>query len=134
VKTLKETVDEWRDPFWDLLRGALLRGDPRARVLVEAASCVLMHRQKAYGRPEDNFENIARLWNAYLRAKATKEIGNDYWVDELRNVDVAIFEILVKVARLAETSDHFDSWVDIAGYAACGARCANASPGTTAVK
>jgi hypothetical protein len=48
--------------------------------------------------------------------------------------DVAIFEIMVKVARLAETPDHFDSWTDIAGYAACGARCANASPGTTAGK
>jgi len=127
-------------PHWvpqsplDLLREAWGQGDPRARVLVEAAGCVLAHRQKAYGPPEDNFTNIARLWNAYLRAKAVECVGDDYCVDPLGSVDVAIFEILVKVARLAETPDHLDSWTDIAGYAACGDRCANASPGTTAIK
>jgi hypothetical protein len=120
-----------RDPTaLELLHEAWNRLDPRALVLVGAAGCVLAHRQKAYGPPEDNFTNIARLWNAYLMAKGTEDAEGNYDVGQLGSVDVAIFEILVKVARLAETPDHLDSWTDIAGYAACGARCANASPGT----
>jgi len=31
----------------------------------------------------------------------------------------------LKVARLMETPDHEDSWVDIAGYGACGAEIAD---------
>ena len=32
--------------------------------------------------------------------------------------------ILMKVARLAADHLHDDSWLDIAGYAACGSQCA----------
>jgi hypothetical protein len=38
--------------------------DPRAVVLDEARQCVLSDRNAAYGQPEDNFANIAALWNA----------------------------------------------------------------------
>jgi hypothetical protein len=31
---------------------------------------------------------------------------------------------LVKIARLANSPDHMDSWIDIAGYAACGGEIA----------
>jgi hypothetical protein len=31
---------------------------------------------------------------------------------------------LLKIARLKNSPNHRDSWVDIAGYAACGAECA----------
>lgn len=34
--------------------------------------------------------------------------------------EVSIFNILLKVARLANMPAHKDSWIDIAGYAACG--------------
>jgi hypothetical protein len=37
---------------------------------------------------------------------------------------VALAMTCLKVARLIETPDHEDSWVDIAGYGACGAEIA----------
>ncbi len=43
--------------------------------------------------------------------------------------DVAVMGALIKVARLAETPDHEDSWVDLAGYAACGRQVT--APGDT---
>lgn len=64
-----------------------------------------------YGKPEDNFENIAKLWNTYMEAKDC--------YPELEARDVAAMMILLKVARVA-TSEKVDHWVDIAGYAACG--------------
>ena len=36
--------------------------------------------------------------------------------------DVAHMMVLLKMARLVETPQHRDSWVDMAGYAATGAR------------
>jgi hypothetical protein len=35
--------------------------------------------------------------------------------------DVAVPMILMKLARLANAPKHRDSWLDIAGYTACGA-------------
>lgn len=84
--------------------------DRRQEVLVEALDIVTGARNKAYGSAEDNFQNIANLWNAYLKTTLT-------------TVDVANMMVLLKVARLKHSPDHRDSWVDIAGYAACGAEC-----------
>ena len=62
--------------------------------------------------PEDNFSLIADLWGVYLKS----DIGAE---------DVAIMMILLKVARTASSSyEDEDSWVDIAGYAACGGEIA----------
>lgn len=82
----------------------------RTSVLNEANNIVNGARNKAYGSAEDNFQNIADLWNAYLQAAIT-------------TVDVANMMALMKIARLKHSPDHRDSWVDIAGYAACGAEC-----------
>lgn len=83
----------------------------RSSVLNEANKIVNGARNKAYGSAEDNFQNIANLWNGYLdMAKITP-------------VDVANMMALMKIARLKHSPDHRDSWVDIAGYAACGAEC-----------
>ena len=65
-----------------------------------------------YGKPEDNFQTIAELWNTYLEAMSDEEIY-------LSSRDVANMMILLKVARAA-TSTKCDHWIDIAGYAACG--------------
>jgi hypothetical protein len=37
--------------------------------------------------------------------------------------DVAAMLALLKIARLQQSPNHRDSWVDLAGYAACGAEC-----------
>ena len=92
----------------------------RKTILNTAGSAVLGDRLLAYGSAEDNFSRIATLWNAYLDVR--KRSRNE----ALTKVDVAIFNILLKIARIVSTETHFDSWADIAGYAACGAECAGA--------
>jgi hypothetical protein len=85
-------------------------------LLRDALAAVTGERRKAYGDPEQNFTTIADLWNAYLCRRAAI---NAHFTPG----DVAQMMILVKVARLAQTPDHRDSMLDIAGYAACAARC-----------
>ncbi len=80
----------------------------RENCLETAKACVTQDRQNDYGKPENNFQNIANLWNAYFG----KEIVN--------STDVSILLMLLKVARLKTSPHKEDNWVDIAGYAACG--------------
>jgi hypothetical protein len=84
-------------------------------ILQEASKDVYGPRQAAYGHPRENFERTARLWNGYLFAKGSTDLL-------LAPEDVAHMMVLLKMARLIQTPDHRDSWVDIAGYAAAGAR------------
>lgn len=91
--------------------------DARAKTLLAAAQCVLSDRAAQYGTPEDNFATIADLWSAYILAAHGMVLKFD-------TVDVALMLDLLKTARLAGNKTHVDSWVDKAGYSACGARCA----------
>ena len=84
---------------------------PRAAVLREAEAIVSNDRNSAYGGPEDSFERTAALWAAYKGAAFSA-------------ADVAAMLALLKLARLAHNPTHRDSWVDLAGYAACGAEVA----------
>lgn len=70
------------------------------------------HRKQEYGKPENSFNTIAKLWEAFLGSRL-----DDAGLEE---ADVALMLALVKVARLSSTLSHEDSWVDLAGYAACG--------------
>lgn len=79
----------------------------RPDILDNAKRCVCGQREQDYGSPENNFERIAALWNAYLGAKT---------VDA---VDVAMMLALLKVARIKTGRGTVDSFVDLAGYAAC---------------
>ena len=83
----------------------------RKRVLSEAEKCVCGQREKDYGTPEDNFGRIAEFWTTYMGV-------------EFGTVDVAIMMALLKIARISENLQHMDSWVDLAGYAACGGEIA----------
>lgn len=89
----------------------------RAELLSTALEAVNA-RPKAYGPPERNFTRISRHWNVYLTGKYGAGAA-----PLLDAVDVAAMMALMKIARLEETPDHVDSWVDLAGYAACGAEC-----------
>ena len=85
----------------------------RAWVLDKARAAVMGERQNNYGNPEDNFARIAELWSAYLR---------NYGVThKLQSHDVSLMLDLMKTARLQNMPGHADSWIDKAGYAACGA-------------
>ncbi len=90
----------------------------RQQTLDTAAEAVNKNRNANYGEPEDNFARIARLWNVHL---INRGIIPDATGPVLTLADVAMMQALLKIARLSETEDHFDSWADLAGYAACGA-------------
>ena len=83
----------------------------RETVLEEAKNCVCGQREQDYDSPEDSFGRIAALWTAY------KDI-------DFSPVDVAVMMALLKIARIANNPKHMDSWVDLAGYAACGGEIA----------
>ncbi len=87
--------------------------DVKSAIADEAKRIVTGARRTKYGTPENNFERIARLWTAHL-----KNTGRDV---EIVAGDVSLLMILMKVARLAETPDHRDSFVDVVGYALTGA-------------
>ena len=94
----------------------------RAAVLEKARACVCGEREQDYGSPEDSFGCIAELWEAYLRASC---IAPDSVVT-VTPTDVAMLMALLKIARVGTScvGGTADSFVDLAGYAACGAECA----------
>lgn len=83
----------------------------RKETLEKAIACVCGQREQDYGSPEDNFRIIAQLWTAYA----------GYPFD---SKDVAMMMALLKIARIASGTATEDSFVDLAGYAACGAEIA----------
>lgn len=79
----------------------------REKILETAEELVNGPRAKAYGDAFDNHARIAALWSVLLNT-------------EVNVADVYKCMIAVKLARLVQTEEHEDSWVDIAGYAALG--------------
>ena len=89
----------------------------RKEILDKAAECVCGQREQDYGTPENNFETIGLFWGVYLRA-AHPELTKVMAVNHITSKDVAAMMGLLKVARIA-TGKSEDSFVDLAGYAAC---------------
>lgn len=100
-----------KDSFCDRVLGE--RHDIKASIADEAKNIVSGARRAAYGKPEENFERIARFWQAYFL-----NTGRDVSVTA---ADVSPLMRLMKEARLCETPDHRDSFVDLVGYALTGA-------------
>lgn len=82
----------------------------RGEVLDNARECVCKNRNDSYGEPEDNFRNIANLWNDYLLQK--------YDFKKITPVDIGILMALLKIARMAGKPND-DNYVDAIGYLAC---------------
>ncbi len=93
------------------------------KLLRDALLAVTGERRKAYGNPENNFKLIATMWAAYLNHRRHAQLATTSFEVDITPGDHAVMMVLVKIARLAQTPGHRDSWLDIAGYAACGARC-----------
>lgn len=100
----------------------------RAQCLETARAAVCVDRAAAHGAPEQTFGRIARLWTAYLRNKCPGLIDEGA---ELTEEDAALMQGLMKTARLQGNPGHADSWVDLAGYAACGCEIATTADGPT---
>lgn len=89
----------------------------RTEILNTAIQYVSHDRNATHGDPEDTFANHAGLWTAYLQDRFGPVV-------KLESYDVALMMVLFKIGRLAANPRHLDSWVDIAGYAACGGELA----------
>lgn len=87
----------------------------RADILDQAKKCVCGQREQDYGTPESNFQLIADLWNDYLKKE---RLGRSKAVVDA--VDVSMMMALMKIARIKNGGGSGDSFVDLAGYAACG--------------
>jgi hypothetical protein len=85
----------------------------RAEILEAAKGCVTGQRQQDYGTPEDSFGLIGKLWSDYL--------GH-----EINSMDVGTMMALLKIARIKGGRGTQDSFVDLAGYAACAGEIATA--------
>ena len=76
----------------------------RGEILAEADRLTHGDRNKNYGKPITNHARIAGLWSIFLECEITP-------------AQAAICLGLVKIARLIETPEHLDSFVDLAAYA-----------------
>ncbi len=78
----------------------------RSDILQAATACVTADRNRTYGPPEDSFAVIGQYWSTYLGVP----VGA---------AQVGTLLALMKIARLQANPGHADSYVDLAGYAAC---------------
>jgi hypothetical protein len=88
--------------------------DVKAAIADDAKRIVSGARRAAYGKPEDNFERIAKFWQAYFENTGRPSAN-------VTAADVSPLMRLMKEARLCETPDHRDSFVDLVGYTLTGA-------------
>ena len=112
-------TDDGKDGCFPTLGAAL--DSLREQVLSAARACVCGDREQDYGSPENNFRTIASLWNSYLYGAGLMENPTPHVWKGLKPKDVAALLALLKVARIAGNRPKQDNWIDLAGYAACGA-------------
>ncbi len=84
---------------------------PRLELLHQAEQLVSRDRNQDYGDPQINFQRTVDLVKAYLGERRGVDLAPE---------DIAVIGVLLKIGRLAEDRSKFDSWCDIAGYAAVG--------------
>lgn len=82
-----------------------IQATPPKPLLAQAQDIITGQRRDDYGPVSESFNQIAAIWTAILGHPVTAH-------------DVALCMIGLKVAR-ATNGYHFDSFLDIAGYAGC---------------
>jgi hypothetical protein len=80
-------------------------------LLATADDLINVARREDYGTAYSNFSHIAMIWSALLAKKLNQPVTAQ---------EVSLLMIGLKSARLMNSPDHTDSWIDIAGYAGCG--------------
>lgn len=86
----------------------------RGKILDEAKRLTATDRNEIYGDPYTNHKRIADLWSVYLETEITPS-------------QVALCLSLVKIARLIESPNHLDSYIDLAAYSAIAGEISDAS-------
>jgi len=82
-----------------------------ADMLLKHAAGVIANRRDIYGEPSDAMNAVAKRWSLTLGVRVSA-------------AQVVLCLIDLKLARLAHSRRHLDSWVDAAAYAAIGAELA----------
>ena len=77
--------------------------------ILQRAGEAVRDRENHYGSPEVNYERLALILNGVLGSKLRHPLSP---------ADAIIIQLATKLARLAQSPDHEDTHVDIAGYAA----------------
>lgn len=83
--------------------------------LETAANAVCGDRNADYGPPTEDFRTQAEMFSSYLSRTNGQPVV-------VTTSDIAALMCIVKLARQAHTPKA-DNWIDLAGYAACGAEC-----------
>jgi hypothetical protein len=91
----------------------------RSHVLQTAERLVNNERNTQYDEPSADFARTAAMATAYFGIPVAMH-------------DVAAFMAMLKLSRIRHNPDHVDNWIDLAGYAACGADVAGAVESSTA--
>ena len=108
VMTLSEALGETQE-------------SPRGSALKEAHGLITGDRNAQYGPPTQDFKRTAEMATSF----GFRFVGHaDAPAEDLESHHVAIFQMLLKLSRLAWTPGKRDSWVDVAGYSGCGYECA----------
>jgi hypothetical protein len=90
---------------------------PRKALLDDAAKAITQERNNQYGPPTQDFQRTANLLYD-LGFRVVDEDGEAGII--IAPYHVAMIMIALKLSRLVWGPDNRDSWLDIAGYAACG--------------
>lgn len=93
---------------------------PRADALDEAKELITGDRNNSYGPPTQDFKRTADA----LSGLGYRKLDPAGKAVPLESHDTAIMVAVVKMSRLMWTPGKRDSWVDGAGYFACGYECA----------
>lgn len=83
----------------------------KEKLIEQAYTVVTGERQQAYGSPKDNLTVTAAIWSAQLSRILTRPITPG---------EVAQLMVGLKLARLVQSPDHVDSWLDVIGWGAVG--------------
>ena len=78
----------------------------KEEILNQAVTIIKGDRNLRYGDPKINYKRIIEGWQLILGTEITEG-------------QYGMMMIWMKIARLMEDETHMDSWIDIAGYAAC---------------
>lgn len=84
---------------------------PREQILDGAKTAIMGDRNNQYGPPDEDFVRTAG---------ALSELGFQVDGEPLDPHHVAVMMIVLKTRRLMWDASKLDTWLDIAGYAACG--------------
>jgi hypothetical protein len=122
------TTDALREVMEKIKRRKAEAADPidtpvRAATLDEAKRLICGDRNNQYGPPGKDFNRAAQALNSLGFGKESLD-GDS--LELLDDHDIATIMIVLKLSRIMWSAQKRDSWIDVAGYAACGAEVAGA--------